>query len=82
MNKSTSKAKKKNTNFEEVPNQKPHRLFASFYNQESQAQQYQDILSKLPKKYQFMLFTYIQQLISTLADGYQVENKKERNNNV
>ena len=62
-------------NFKEIPNQKPNRLFAPFYNKESQAQQFQDVLSKLPKKYQFMLFTYIQQLISTLADGYQVESE-------
>ena len=68
MKKSTSKVK-------EIPNQKPNRLFAPFYNKESQAQQFQDVLSKLPKKYQFMLFTYIQQLISTLADGYQVESE-------
>ena len=77
MNKSTSKAKKKPTNYKEIPNQKPNRLFAPFHIEESQAQQFQDVLSKLPKKYQFMLFTYIQQLISTLAEGYQVESKEK-----
>ena len=77
MDKSTSKTKKKPTNYKEIPNQKPNRLYAPFYNKESQAQQFQDVLSKLPKKYQFMLFTYIQQLISTLAEGYQVESKEK-----
>ena len=77
MNKSTSKTKKKPDDYKEIPNQKPIRLFAPFHNEESQAQQFQDLLSKLPKKYQFMLFTYIQQLISTLAEGYQVESKEK-----
>ena len=75
MKKEQIKTKNNPDDYKEIPNQKPNRLFAPFYNKESQAQQFQDVLSKLPKKYQFMLFTYIQQLISTLAEGYQVESE-------
>ena len=77
MKKEQIKTKNNPDDYKEIPNQKPNRLFAPFYNKESQAQQFQDVLSKLPKKYQFMLFTYIQQLISTLAEGYQVESKEK-----
>ena len=75
MKKEQIKTKNNPDDYKEIPNQKPNRLFAPFYNKESQAQQFQDVLSKLPKKYQFMLFTYIQQLISTLGEGYQVESE-------
>ena len=75
MKKEQIKTKNNPDNYKEIPNKKPIRLFAPFHNEESQAQQFQDLLSKLPKKYQFMLFTYIQQLISTLAEGYQVESE-------
>ena len=62
-------------NFKEIPNQKPTRAFAPFYNKEAQFKQWEDILSHVPKKYRFMLTTYMCQLESTLAEGYQVESE-------
>ena len=59
-------------NFEEIPNQKPTRAFAPFYNKEAQFKQWEDVLSHVPKKWRFMLTTYMCQLESTLAEGYQV----------
>ena len=62
-------------NFEEIPNQKPTRAFAPFYNKEAQFKQWEDVLSHVPKKWRFMLTTYLCQLESTLAEGYQVESE-------
>ena len=75
MKKEQSKTKNTPDNFKEIPNQKPTRAFAPFYDSESQLQQFQDILNNLPKKYHSQLVTYMYQLESTLAEGYQVESE-------
>ena len=53
------------------------RLFASFRNEKTQNERLDDLINKMPKKYQFDLVLFIGQLESTFIDGFSEEKRRK-----
>jgi hypothetical protein len=60
---------------EEIKGQKKIRAFASFQDEKHQKMLFEELLEVVPKKHAHRLFLYLGMMDSTLAEGYQEENK-------
>tara|TARA_R100000742_G_C4226462_1_gene48979 strand:+ start:153 stop:341 length:189 start_codon:yes stop_codon:yes gene_type:complete len=60
---------------EEIKEQKKVRMFASFQNVKHQQMILDEVLKEIPKHSQHKLYLYLGMMDSTIAEGYQEENK-------
>ena len=60
---------------EEIKEQKKVRMFASFIDKNHQQDVLDDVLKVIPPHHQFKLYLYLGMMDSTIAEGYQEDNK-------